>query len=40
MPLPDENEIGLLNAYQFVNNTKPVVTPNQQIDELPKESNQ
>ena len=24
-PLPDENEVNLLNAYQFVNNTKPVV---------------
>lgn len=25
-PLPEANEIGLLNAYQFVNNTKPVET--------------
>jgi hypothetical protein len=25
-PLPDENEINLLNAYQFVNNTKVIVS--------------
>lgn len=27
-PFPEENEIGLLNAYQFINNTKPVETIN------------
>jgi hypothetical protein len=26
LPLPDENEVNLLNAYQFVNNTKIVVS--------------
>ncbi|HEY4787683.1 MAG TPA: hypothetical protein VIH57_16615 [Bacteroidales bacterium] len=25
-PLPDENEVNLLNAYQFVNNTRPIVS--------------
>lgn len=25
-PLPDENEVAILNAYQFVNNTKPFVS--------------
>jgi len=38
-PLPDENEIGLLNAYQFVNNTKPLITPGTQINESQTESN-
>ncbi len=39
LPLPDENEIGLLNAYQFVNNTKPIVSQNQPVNESSKESN-
>ena len=39
-PLPDENEISLLNAYQFVNNTKPVVIPAAQINESETELNQ
>ncbi len=39
-PLPDENEIGLLNAYQFVNNTKPVIIAETQINEPQTESNQ
>ncbi len=40
-PLPDENEIGLLNAYQFVNNTKQVLSVmdadnNKESDEVMK----
>jgi len=27
LPLPDENEISLLDAYQFVNNTKLIISP-------------
>lgn len=29
-PLPDENEVSLLNAYQFINNTKPVISGQEQ----------
>lgn len=32
-PLPNENEVSLLNAYQFVNNTKPVAMGSLQPDE-------
>lgn len=32
-PLPNENEVSMLNAYQFVNNTKPVSTGSLQTDE-------
>lgn len=32
-PLPNENEVSLLNAYQFVNNTKPVAMGSMQSDE-------
>jgi hypothetical protein len=39
-PLPDENEIGLLNAYQFVNNTKPINAPVQTLNDISQESNQ
>lgn len=39
-PLPDENEIALLNAYQFVNNTKPPIVPGSQINESQTEQNQ
>jgi hypothetical protein len=28
--LPDENEVSLLNAYQFINNTKPVISGQEQ----------
>jgi len=39
-PLPDENEISMLNAYQFVNNTKPVASTIEASTENQTESNQ
>jgi hypothetical protein len=42
-PLPNENEVSLLNAYQFVNNTKPVTVippPTEASDAAKEDDNQ
>lgn len=36
-PLPDENELSLMNAYLFVNQTKVVEVPSPEKEESPKE---
>ena len=36
-PLPDENELSLMNAYLFVNETIPVEAPEEQESETKEE---